>query len=118
MLRPFPFCALIALATVLSSGCAPAVSAKTDTTIGTSTTLGGDKEAGAIAFTNNCSTCHGPTGAEGGAVGPSLRNEHQRMDFAAVDSWIKDPAPPMPKLYPQFLSDQQVRDLAAYVESL
>ena len=108
----------IALAAVVLSACAPAVSAKTDTTAGTSTTLGGDAREGAAIFRNNCSTCHGPTGAEGGAVGPSLRNEHTRMDFGATDSWIKDPQPPMPKLYPQFLSDRQVRDLTAYVQSL
>ncbi len=118
MYRGFPLYATMALAALLISGCTPAVVAKTDTTSGTSTTLGGDKEAGKLVFTNNCSTCHGPTGAEGGAVGPALKNENQRMDFAAVDSWIKDPAPPMPKLYPQFLSGKQVRDVAAYVESL
>lgn len=31
---------------------------------------------------------------------------------------INDPAPPMPKLYPKFLSDAKVRDIAAHVESL
>ncbi|HET9031141.1 MAG TPA: cytochrome c [Candidatus Aquilonibacter sp.] len=118
MNRAFPLWAVVALAAVTISGCAPAVSAKTDTTAGTSTTLGGDAHRGEQIFHQNCSTCHGPTGAEGGAVGPSLRNENMRMDFGATDSWIKDPQPPMPKLYPQFLSDRQVRDLAAYVQSL
>lgn len=114
----FPVWAALALAAVAVTGCAPAVSQRTDTTAGSATTLGGDAHAGAQIFQNNCSTCHGPTGVEGGAVGPSLRNEKMRMDFGATDSWIKDPQPPMPKLYPQFLSDDQVRDLAAYVQSL
>lgn len=108
----------IALAAIVLCACAPAVSQKTGTTGGTSTTLGGDPHAGAEIFRSNCSTCHGATGAEGGVVGPSLRNEHLRMGFGATDSWIKDPQPPMPKLYPQFLSDTQVRDVAAYVQTL
>lgn len=111
-------CAAVALTAILVTGCASAVAEKSDTTVGTSTTLGGDAHAGAQIFTNNCSTCHGPTGAEGGSVGPSLHNERSRMDFGATDSWIKDPQPPMPKLYPRFLSDAQVRDLAAYVQTL
>lgn len=111
-------CAGLALLAILVSGCAPAVAEKTDTTAGTSTTLGGNPRAGARLFAANCATCHGPTGREGGTVGPSLRNERARMDYAATDSWIKDPEPPMPKLYPQFLSGAQVRDLAAYVQSL
>lgn len=108
----------IALAAVVLSACAPAVGEKTDTSAGTSATQGGDAKVGYEVFRANCATCHGPTGVEGGAVGPSLRNENKRMDFGATDSWIKDPQPPMPKLYPQFLSDDQVRDLAAYVQTL
>ncbi len=115
---PVRICAGLALIAIAFSGCAPAVSEKTDTSIGTSTTLGGDAKIGAQIYQNNCATCHGPTGIEGGSVGPSLRNEKSRMDFGATDSWIKDPEPPMPKLYPQILSDTQVRDLAAYIQTL
>ncbi len=108
----------LALLVVALCGCAPAVAEKSDTTIGTSTTLGGDAKKGAQIYQNNCSTCHGPTGIEGGVVGPSLRDEKSRMDFGATDSWIKDPQPPMPKLYPQFLSDDQVRNVSAYIQTL
>ena len=111
-------CASLALLVIALSGCAPAVSAKNDVTAGTSTTLGGDAKAGERIYKANCATCHGPTGAEGGAIGPSLRDEKLRMTFDSTDSWIKDPEPPMPKLYPQVLSDRQVRDLAAYVQTL
>lgn len=111
-------CVAIALLVVVCSGCAPAVAEKSDASAGASTTLGGDAKIGAHIYQNNCSTCHGPTGLEGGSVGPSLRNEKSRMDFGATDSWIKDPQPPMPKLYPKFLSDTQVRDVAAYVQTL
>ncbi len=115
---PGRICIVLALAAIALYACSPAVAEKSDVTAGTSTTLGGDAKAGAQIYQHNCSVCHGPTGVEGGVVGPSLRNEKMRMDFGATDSWIKDPQPPMPKLYPQFLSDAQVRDLAAYVQSL
>jgi len=110
--------AALALIAIALSGCAPAVAEKTDTTAGTSTTLGGDAKIGAQLYQTNCATCHGPTGVEGAAIGPSLRNENLRMNFDSTDSWIKDPEPPMPKLYPRVLNDAEVRDLAAYVQTL
>jgi ubiquinol-cytochrome c reductase cytochrome c subunit len=85
---------------------------------GQGATLGGDRHIGAQLFRTNCSTCHGPTGVEGGTIGPSLRHESTRMDYEATVSWIEDPQPPMPKLYPKFLTEAQVRDVAAYVQSL
>lgn len=113
-----PLRAAAALIAVLA-GCAPAVSQKTDTTAASPAgVLNGDKEAGALVYKTNCATCHGPTGVEGGTVGPSLRNENARMDYAAAVSWIQDPAPPMPHLYPKMLTMQEVRDVASYVESL
>ncbi|MBV9271911.1 MAG: cytochrome c [Candidatus Eremiobacteraeota bacterium] len=98
-------------------GCSPAVSEKTSTSAAGSGSQTGDREAGAQVFRANCSACHGTTGVEGG-IGPSLRNESSRMDFGATVSWIENPQPPMPKLYPKPLSAQQVRDVTAYVEAL
>lgn len=115
---PRGICAGLVLIAIAFSGCAPAVAEKSDITAGTATTLGGDAKIGAQIYRSNCAACHGPTGVEGGVIGPSLRNENIRMDFDATDSWIKDPEPPMPKLYPQFLNGKQVRDVAAYVQSL
>lgn len=40
------------------------------------------------------------------------------MNYATLVSWIEDPEPPMPKLYPSPLSARQVRDVAAYVLTL
>ena len=77
----------------------------------------GDPERGKTTFVANCAVCHGVTGTEGG-VGPSLRDERRRMDRANMISWIEDPEPPMPKLYPAALSEQDVQDVAAYVDSL
>jgi mono/diheme cytochrome c family protein len=72
---------------------------------------------GRLVFANNCATCHGATGTQGG-VGPSLKDENARKDYAATIAWIKHPDPPMPALYPSPLSETSVDDVAAYVQSL
>jgi mono/diheme cytochrome c family protein len=77
----------------------------------------GDATHGSAIFAQNCSSCHGAAGA-GGGVGPVLKGEKSRKDYAAAVAWIKNPKPPMPKLYPSPLSESDVADVAAYVESL
>lgn len=77
----------------------------------------GDASKGETIFAANCASCHGAQGA-GGGVGPSLKGEKSRKDDAAAIAWIKNPQPPMPKLYPSPLSEKDVADVAAYVESL
>jgi mono/diheme cytochrome c family protein len=79
--------------------------------------IAGDRGHGKAVYDANCSQCHGATGVEGG-IGPSLRDEHRRKDASAAVAWIKDPQPPMPKLYPAVLGEKDVTDVAAYVESL
>jgi mono/diheme cytochrome c family protein len=71
---------------------------------------------GASVFAKNCAVCHGVAGA--GGEGPSLKNERARKSPLQAEAWIKNPAPPMPKLYPGTLSAQDVADVAAYVETL
>ncbi len=77
----------------------------------------GDVADGRTVFATNCATCHGATGVEGG-VGPSLRGENVRMNYDQTIVWIKHPAAPMPELYPKFLSETEVDDVAAYVQKL
>jgi mono/diheme cytochrome c family protein len=77
----------------------------------------GDADAGRTIFSTNCATCHGATGDEGG-IGPSLRGENVRMNYDQTIVWIKHPDPPMPELYPKFLSETEVDDVAAYVQKL
>jgi mono/diheme cytochrome c family protein len=77
----------------------------------------GDPVRGKQLFTQNCASCHGADGTQGG-IGPSLSNEKARKDATAAIAWIKNPRPPMPKLYPSPLSDKDVGDVAAYVETL
>jgi mono/diheme cytochrome c family protein len=67
-------------------------------------------------YSTTCSGCHGASGQ--GGFGPSLRGEKSRKDTAAAIAWIKNPKSPMPKLYPDPLSEKDVEDVAAYVESL
>jgi ubiquinol-cytochrome c reductase cytochrome c subunit len=72
---------------------------------------------GRALFGQNCSSCHGAAGTEGGS-GPSLAGERSRKNLAAAITWIENPQPPMPKLYPAPLTQRDVEDVAAYVESL
>ena len=72
---------------------------------------------GRSIYLAQCSACHGRDGA-GGQVGPSLRNESARRNDAAVRAIVLNPEPPMPKLYPVRLTQADVRDVSAYVETL
>ena len=102
---------------VLLGACTTATYEANAVSVGPGATLGGDRTAGSRIFAANCTPCHGAHG-EGGVVGPSLIGESNRMGFGGLVSWIEDPQPPMAKLYPKFLTERQVRDVAAYVESL
>lgn len=75
-----------------------------------------DAVHGKAIFAQNCSACHGAQGQ--GGMGPSLVDESSRKNTEQAVSWIENPAAPMPKLYPSTLSAKDVRDVAAYVESL
>jgi mono/diheme cytochrome c family protein len=77
----------------------------------------GDAKKGETVFNANCSSCHGAGGA-GGGIGPVLKGEKSRKDYAAAIAWIKNPQAPMPKLYPGTISETDVQDVATYVESL
>lgn len=124
--------AMVALAGALAAGCAK----KSENTTGvnvsgpiTDSGSNGLKETGKTVaaapdavhgkqvFTTNCSSCHGAVGTEGG-VGPSLKNEKSRKDLAKTIEWIKNPQPPMPKLYPSPLGEKDVADAAAYIQTL
>ncbi len=76
-----------------------------------------DAGRGKAIYAQNCAACHGATGVEGG-VGPSLRHERTRKNPAQVDAWIRNPVPPMPKLYPAPLSEADVSDVTAFISSL
>ena len=77
----------------------------------------GNQGRGADVFRVNCAVCHASTGAAAG-VGPSLVNEKKRKNYDQTVAWIENPEPPMPKLVPSPLSEKDVADVAAYVQSL
>lgn len=76
----------------------------------------GDPAHGKQLYMQNCSSCHGATGQ--GGMGPSLQNEESRKNLDQAVAWIKNPASPMPKLYPGTLSNKDVLDVATFVETL
>ena len=75
-----------------------------------------DPHHGQAVFAQNCASCHGAQGQ--GGMGPRLIGESTRKNLQQAQAWIENPQPPMPKLYPGTLSAQDVRDVAAYVETL
>ena len=111
------FCILLvgALAPI---GCASLQASRTSTVAESPRPqLAADAVQGAALFTAHCASCHGATGREGG-FGPSLTHENRKMNADFVIAWIENPNPPMSKLYPSPLSEQDVANIAAYVESL
>jgi mono/diheme cytochrome c family protein len=113
-----------ALGAALIAGCSKSAETSSSATASSATSgshalvtgVTGDAEHGKAIFDENCQACHGAAGA--GGIGPSLKGEKARKDFNATVAWIKNPAPPMPKLYPEKLKDADVADVAAYVQSL
>lgn len=108
----------MAVVAAFGYGIAPAAANLTaaPAAVGLAQPAAGDAVRGKQIFAQNCAVCHGPHGE--GSEGPSLRNEASRKNFAQVQAWIKKPAPPMPTLYPSPLSERDVGDVAAFVESL
>lgn len=79
-----------------------------------------DVEAGREVFAANCAMCHGRDA--GGMMGmhPSLRGAVDRLTREGVDVTVRngrDTEPPMPAFEGR-LSDQQIDQVIAYVESL
>lgn len=70
---------------------------------------------GATLFSKNCASCHGVAGAGGDS--PAIMDERARKSLAQLEQWIENPASPMPKLYPNPLSLQDVVDIAGYIDN-
>lgn len=62
-----------------------------------------------------CYTCHGTAG-EGGAMGPQIA--HVGLTADAIKQQLRDPQAQMPAYTAKVLSDAQVADIAAYIQSL
>jgi alcohol dehydrogenase (cytochrome c) len=72
---------------------------------------------GAVLF-RSCEPCHGPDGKNIG--GFDLSTIRSRMDKDQLIDWIKNPAPPMPRVFPEPLDAQDerdIRDIAAFLQN-
>lgn len=78
----------------------------------TSAALPGHR-AGAQIYDQICTSCHGPAGNL--IAGHELGTLKERHDLAWTVAFIKNPKLPMPKLYPELLTEQNVADVAVYL---
>lgn len=68
---------------------------------------------GRDVFLDSCAKCHVYA-----QIGPNLANVKARFSLDKTVDFIKNPAAPMPKLYPATLSERDVNDVAGYVQTL
>jgi alcohol dehydrogenase (cytochrome c) len=69
--------------------------------------------SGRKLYSQVCVSCHGTDGNM--IADHRLSDLATRRDRAATIAYIKDPKPPMPNVYPDLLSEQNVQDLATYL---
>lgn len=75
---------------------------------------GADLARGARLYAQICLSCHGPNGNL--IADHKLSDLSLRRDETSTIRYIEDPKPPMPKLYPDLLTEQNVLDVAAFVQ--
>ena len=66
-------------------------------------------------YSQVCVSCHGPDGSM--IADHKLTTVKARQDRAATARFIKDPKAPMPKLYPDLITEQAVTDVTEYLYS-
>jgi mono/diheme cytochrome c family protein len=77
----------------------------------------GDASKGRRQYTDfGCWQCHGTTGAGGGWQGPKLAPGV--VPFAAFAYQVRNPRAQMPHYAQKLLSDQDVADIYAYLQSI
>jgi mono/diheme cytochrome c family protein len=74
---------------------------------------GGDPEAGAVVFSENCSVCHGATG-HGGNGGPDLRTMPLAQSEEGAIQQVTNGGGGMPA-FGGTLSEEEIENVAAYV---
>jgi mono/diheme cytochrome c family protein len=79
----------------------------------------GDAAKGkALWLADGCSYCHGAVGQGGGGRAAGLRVAHQPLPFEAFLNQVRRPADEMPVYVESVLSNQDVADIFAYIQSL
>lgn len=76
-------------------------------------TEGGDPEAGAMVFAENCSVCHGSDG-HGGNGGPDLRTMPKAQDEPEAIEQVTEGGGGMPP-FGEVLSKEEIQNVAAFV---
>lgn len=71
---------------------------------------------GKDTFDIYCTTCHGAKGS--GGFGPALNHIAKRKDKRPLADIIRKPPASMPPLYPATLTDQDVAEVVAYLNSI
>ncbi|HWG06155.1 MAG TPA: c-type cytochrome [Beijerinckiaceae bacterium] len=75
----------------------------------------GSAEAGKLTFNKACYTCHGTTGQGAAPTGPRIGPT--ALPFDAFIHQVRDPRSQMVPFPPNILSDQDVADIYAYLQS-
>jgi mono/diheme cytochrome c family protein len=79
----------------------------------------GDAAKGkSLWLADGCSYCHGTVGQGGGGRAAGLRIAHQPLPFEAFLNQVRRPADEMPVYVEAVLSNQDVADIFAYIQSL
>jgi alcohol dehydrogenase (cytochrome c) len=76
-----------------------------------------DATRGRGLYMNSCIGCHGSNGKN--VDGFDLSTVKSRMDVDRLAKWIRNPRPPMPRVFPEPLDsddERDIRDIAAYLE--
>jgi len=84
----------------------------------TSSTAAADPARGKQVYVQACLGCHGPEGDK--IAGIDLKAVKSRMNAEQIAAFIVNPAPPMPKLFPEPRTaddDRDIEDVAAFVAS-
>jgi mono/diheme cytochrome c family protein len=71
-----------------------------------------------IFLADGCFTCHGRSGQGGAYNGPAPILAHTQLPFEGFKGQIRNPADDMPAFSGAVLSDQDVADIYAFVQSL
>jgi mono/diheme cytochrome c family protein len=71
-----------------------------------------------IYLADGCFTCHGRSGQGGAYTGPAPILAHTALPFDGFKGELRNPANDMPAYSEAVLSDKEIADIYAFVESL
>jgi len=81
--------------------------------VATQPAAAGNAAAGKVVFDQNCNSCH-PNGGSG--AGPALKGKN--LSAQRIENQVRRGGGGMPAFSTSQISDQQLQDLVAYIQSL